>query len=113
MSLAGKLKELVLRIGERIVRRVQQDVEAGQILVVEHGIQAGLARQARRAHHGRRRRVVGPDGTDPGPGSMDGLVVVLGEGGHFGRVRPLGQVVVFGAEFLLRGERHVCLIGTL
>ena len=48
MSLAGKLKELVLRIGERIVRRVQQDVEAGQILVVEHGIQAGLARQARR-----------------------------------------------------------------
>ena len=107
MGLTGKLQELVLRIGEGIVRRVEQDVEAGQILVVEHGIQAGIARHARRARHARHgRRGVGPDRADAGARGVDGLVVVggggisKGDGGHFGGVAVEVTGVV---EFLLQG----------
>ena len=112
MGLTGKLQELIFRIRKGIVRRVEQHIEVAQIFVVEHGVQAGLARHARRAGHARHGgRRVGPDRT----AGVDGLVVVgtagwKGEGGHFafGAV-IVDQVVVITVvvQFLLRGQRHV------
>ena len=109
MSLTGKLQELIFRVGKGIVWRVEQHVKVAQVFVVEHGVQAGLARHACRAgqaRHGGRR--VGPDRT----AGVDRLVVVTagwkGEGGHFAFGAVVEVVVItVVVEFLLRGHRHV------